>query len=35
MAAKELIDFLFSAQLASRSMFPTLIPSESIVQSPP
>jgi hypothetical protein len=35
MAAKDGIHFLISAQLASHSLFPALIPPESVVESPP
>jgi hypothetical protein len=35
MAAKEVIHFLFSAQLTSRSLFPVLVPPELDAESPP
>lgn len=35
MAAEEVIHFLFSAQLAARSLLPVLFPSEAFDESPP
>jgi hypothetical protein len=35
MAARDVIHFLFCAQLTSRSLFPALLPAESLPESPP